>query len=205
LLARNSGERRAQISLLPEVPAAVEPVETAEAPDPYRECLDFHLERVEEISPAFEQFVGDAFDLEIRDAIAVAARELIGLAKAAGDGTLRHKEYTTGSIRYVICGIAGEMDAARNAYVETFGGFTRMLTEQLQSESFRRDRCEILAVLSFGEGLLPWVSLSVVPDEGQDPRIDLLSYEFLTAEERGEIEQTEHPGTEAEQSQSGRG
>ncbi|MFK7899004.1 MAG: FHA domain-containing protein [Myxococcota bacterium] len=206
-------ERRAQISLLPdsvdsseptapplESNAAVEEVAEAEVPaDPYRECLDFHLARVEEISPAFDQFVSEAFDPEIRDALAVSARELIAEAMAAGPGALRHKEYTASGIRYIISGIAGEMDAAQGAYVESFGGFTRMLTEQLQSESFRRDRCEILAVLSFGEGQQPWVSLSIVPDEGQDPRIDLLSYEFLTAEERGEIEPTESPEEEASQ------
>jgi len=56
-------------------------------------------------------------------------------------------------------------------------------------------------VLTFGRAAgAPWVSLSVVPDEGQDPRIDLLSYELLTEAERRALE----PGAAHEISQSGR-
>jgi hypothetical protein len=93
------------------------------------------------------------------------------------------------------------MESARDRFVATHGGFTRLLSEELQSESFRRDRCGILAVLTVGMGEAPWASLSIVPDEGQDPRIDLLSYEFLTEEERHEIE----PSVDAELSRSGLG
>ena len=200
-------------------------VQEAAPTDPYRECLDFHLARVEEISPAFEQFVDDAFDIEIRDALAISARELIESTRQPENAALESKDYTKGTIRYVVCGLSGEMEAARGCYVEAFGGFTRMLTEHLQSESFRRDGCEVLAVLTFGQPptpeptsgstssstsssthastsgtgkeATPWVSLSIVPDEGQDLGIDLLSYEFLTAEERSEIEPTGYPETGA--------
>ena len=57
------------------------------------------------------------------------------------------------------------------------------------------------AVLTCGFDEQPWVSLSIVPDEGQDPRIDLLSYEFLSTEEREEIA----PSVDREISQSGLG
>jgi hypothetical protein len=40
--------------------------------------------------------------------------------------------------------------------------------------------------------------MSIVPDDGQDPCIDLLSYEFLTTAERHEIER--HEQVEASQS-----
>ena len=91
------------------------------------------------------------------------------------------------------------METAQSLFIEGSGGFTRVLTEQLQSESFKTDRCEILAILTFGFDADPWVSLSIIPDDGQDPRIDLLSYEFLTETERREIE----PNIDPEISQSG--
>ena len=91
------------------------------------------------------------------------------------------------------------INEAGGRFVETYGGFTRLLTEQLQADSFRGQRCEILAILTFGDTPEPWFSLSIVPDEGQDPRIDLLSYEFLTDREREEIE----PSIDPEISQSG--
>jgi hypothetical protein len=53
--------------------------------------------------------------------------------------------------------------------------------------------------LTFGFDADPWVGLSIIPDDGQDPRIDLLSYEFLTEAERREIE----PNIDPEISQSG--
>ncbi len=98
-----------------------------------------------------------------------------------------------------IFGVPGEMETARDYYVETFGGFTRLLSEQLHADSFRTDLCEILSVLTCGLTDSAWVSLSIVPDDGQDPRIDLLSYEFLTEEELEEIE----PSEQTDLSQSG--
>jgi len=170
-------------------------------PDPevrsHRECLDLHLARVQEISPAFAAFVERTFDEEIRDALSVAARDL--LAEARECDTLTRKEYTNDGVRFLVCAVPGEIDTARERYGVLFGGFTRLLSEALQSESFQRDRCEVLAVLTVGLGRTPWVSLSIVPEEGQDPGIDLLSYELLSPEERREIE----PAVDGELSQSG--
>lgn len=170
-------------------------------PDPevrsHRECLDLHLARVQEISPAFAAFVERIFDEEIRDALSVAARDLLGEARERD--TLTRKEYTNDGVRFLVCAVPGEIETARERYGALFGGFTRLLSEALQSESFQRDRCEVLAVLTVGLGRTPWVSLSIVPEEGQDPGIDLLSYELLSPEERREIE----PAVDGELSQSG--
>jgi Mg-chelatase subunit ChlD len=156
----------------------------------YRNCLDYHLERVDEISPALAGFVKRGFDEEMRDALSVAAGELIRSAQEAD--TIQQKAYTASAIRYLICAVPDSMELARGRFGDVYGGFTRLLTAALQDESFVRDRCEILAVLTFGQATdrdaLPWVSLSIVPDDGEDPRIDLLSYEFLTDDERHEIE-----------------
>ncbi len=169
--------------------AAVSPL--AAAADSLRECLDCHLARVSEISPAFASFVERAFGEELRGALPVAAHDL--LSDAQRSGRIEQREYTSDRIRYLICGVPGTMESAQQLFVESFGGFTRMLAEQLQAESFLSDRCEILALLTFGCGEAPWVSLTIVPDEGQDPRIDLLSYEFLTDDERREIEPSIDP------------
>ncbi|MBY0399925.1 FHA domain-containing protein, partial [Myxococcota bacterium] len=164
-----------------------------------RECLDYHLSRVAELSPAFEQFVARAFDEEMREAIRVAAGELVKTAQR--EDRLARRAYTRDRIRYVLCGAPGGMDAAARTYRSAHGGFSRFLTEEISSEAFRADRCEILAVLTFGRAAgTPWVSLSVVPDEDQDPRIDLLSYELLADAERRAIE----PQTQREVSQTGR-
>ncbi len=160
-------------------------------------CLDYHLARVAEISPAFRQFVDAAFPDDLRQALPVTALEVVEAARASGHTELR--PYTRDRVRYVVCGVPGAMADARERFVADFGGFTRVLTELLQDESFARDRCEILALLTCGVDGQPWVSLSIVPDEGRDPRIDLLSYEFLTEAERREIE----PQIDPEISQSG--
>jgi len=189
----------------PEVTPESEDTLTAEATipsedredDPYQRCLDDHLDCVEKLGPAFASFVDRSFTEELRDAISRTARELMDEAESSG--TIARRPYTADRIRFSICAVATPMDAARQAYVDAFGGFTRMLTDELQDERFRDDGCEILAVLSFGLDEEPWVSLSIVPDEGQDPNIDLLSYELLTDDERREIE----GATDVEISRSG--
>jgi hypothetical protein len=164
---------------------------------PLRECLDYHLARVSEISPAFAGFVEQAFGQELRAALPVAATAL--LADARKSRRIETREYTFDRIRYLICGVPAPMESARTLFVEEYGGFTRVLAEQLRAESFHADRCETLALLSFGQGDSPWVSLTIVPDDGQASPIELLSYEFLTEQERQEIE----PALDSEISQSG--
>ena len=177
----------------------------AERPPPdqgiqaYRNSLDYHLERVAEISPAFAAFVERAFDAEIRSALSVAARDMH--LEAPRPDRVQVKHYTFDRIRYVICGVPAHMNEARDAFLATFGGFSRMLAEELQAESFRKDRCEILTVLTFGLADSPWASLSIIPDVDHDPPIDLLSYEFLTEKERREIDPVER----TDLSQSGLG
>jgi Mg-chelatase subunit ChlD len=159
-------------------------------PEAYQRSLDYHLELVSEISSSFESFINRVFGEEIRGALSVAAYELTMQAREVGQ--IVHKTYTFDRVRFVICGVPGAKDDARDGFVESYGGFTRLLTEQLRAYSFSADRCETLAVLTCGLEGAPWVSLSVIPDEGQDPHVDLLSYEFLTDRERAEIAHGEH-------------
>lgn len=168
----------------------------------FRECLDEHLARVAELAPAFARLVERAFDEDMRAAIRIAAVELVRSAQR--EDRLEKRAYTRDRVRYVLCGAAGGMEVAARTYQSGHGGFTRFLSEEISSESFRADRCEILAVLTFGRAAgIPWVSLTVVPDQSQDPRVDLLSYELLTAAERQAIEpQTQQ--TQREVSQTGR-
>lgn len=151
-----------------------------------RANLDDHLRRVQALSEAFATFVARAFEGEIRDAIAVSARDLV--AEARDRGRVARKHYTFDHVRFVLCGVPGGVEQARQLFVDAFGGFTRLLSEELHADTFRAERCEVLAVLTFGDGEAPWVSLSIVPDEEHDPRIDLLSYELLTEEELREID-----------------
>ncbi len=177
----------------PDAPRATSPeAADAAAREPYRACIDYHLARVAEISPAFESFIESAFGDELRAALTVAGRELLEAAQSSG--RLEMRDYTAERIRYRICAVPGAIESARERFAEAWGGFTRLLTEALQQESFRRDACRVLAVLTFGgeSARSPWVSLSVVPEEDQDPHIDLLSYEFLTDEERRDVEPGGH-------------
>lgn len=170
----------------PALRESAKPVFEAASGELFRECLDYHLARVDELSPAFARFVARAFDDEMRSALCLAAGELVKTAHR--EDRLAERVYTHDHIRYVVCGAPGGMDVAAKAYQTAHGGFSRFLTEQVESESFRADRCEILSVLSFGRAAgAPWVTLSIVPAEGQEPQIDLLSFELLSEAERRAI------------------
>jgi len=177
---------------------AARPVFEAASGELFRESLDYHLARVDELSPAFARFVARAFDDEMRAALCLAAGELVKTANR--EDRIAERAYTHDRIRYVVCGAPGGMDVAAKAYQAAHGGFSRFLTEQIEGETFRADRCEILAVLSFGRAAgSPWVTLSIVPGEGQDPKIDLLSFELLSEAER----RATRPEATREVSQSG--
>lgn len=165
----------------------------------YRACLDDHLARVAALSPAFAGFIERAFEDELRGALALAAGELVKTAQRAD--RIATRSYTHDRIRYVVCGAPGGIDVAAEAFRAGHGGFSRFLTEQIDDESFRSDRCEVLAVLSFGRSAgSPWATLSLVPEAGRAPHIDLLSFELLSEEERSAVQ----PEIAREVSQTGR-
>lgn len=165
----------------------------------YRACLDDHLARVAALSPPFARFVERAFGDEMRGALAMAAGELVKTAQR--EDRIATRSYTADRIRYVACGAPGGIDVAARAFQAGHGGFSRFLTEQIDDESFRTDRCEVLAVLSFGRSAgAPWATLSLVPESSRGPQIDLLSFELLSDDERRAVQ----PQAVREVSQTGR-
>lgn len=178
---------------------AVRPLFDVSTSEVYRACLDDHLARVAALSPTFARFVERAFGDEMRGALAMAAGELVKTAQR--EDRIATRSYTADRIRYVACGAPGGIDVAAQAFQAGHGGFSRFLTEQIDDESFRTDRCEVLAVLSFGRSAgAPWATLSLVPESSRGPQIDLLSFELLSDDERRAVQ----PQAVREVSQTGR-
>ncbi|MEZ4330882.1 MAG: VWA domain-containing protein [Myxococcota bacterium] len=180
------------------VVASVTPLFDDRSGEAFRACLDEHLSGVAALSRDFADFVARAFDDDMRDAVRVAASELV--RTAGREGRLVRRTYMRDRVRFVLCGVAGDVAAAARAYRAGHGGFSRFLSEEMDDERFRDGRCRILAVLTCGRASgTPWVSLSVVPDLAHHRPIDLMSYELLSDDERRALA----PRTQGEASRSG--
>ena len=148
------------------------------------------------MSAPLAAFIRAAFDREIRAAIATSALELH--EQACGSASIATRTYTAAGVRYWICAVPGSKTEAVEQFQTQFGGLTRFIDDALEDESFRRDRCHTLAVLTCSAGSATageegdasaWVSLSIAPRAAEDaPPIDLLSYELLSDEERAAIQ-----------------
>jgi pSer/pThr/pTyr-binding forkhead associated (FHA) protein len=86
---------------------AARPLFDASTSELFRESLDYHLDRVTELSPAFARFVARAFEEEMRAALCVAAAELVQTAQR--EDRITERRYTQDRIRYVVCGAPGGM------------------------------------------------------------------------------------------------
>jgi hypothetical protein len=148
----------------------------------FRECLSAHLERIRELGPVYQRFVDRAFTPDLEEGLAASARELMKQASSAHD--LRRREYPTGGVLFVLCVIPDSMDRAAGWFSKEFGGFSNLLTAQLESESFRRHQCRVLCVVTYGRSEGAWVSMTIATAQGYPEPIDLLSYEFLNEEEQ---------------------
>ena len=147
-------------------------------------CLEGHLERIRLLGEKYRQFVDTCFPEAMCSAIAVRAHENTQ-APSGGDG--HHAALIQGQVFYVICSLPVDADRAAAWFGAHHGGFTRFISQWIQSDGYDVTACDLFCVVTFGVGATPWVSMTVVPTHDDPDAVEIMSVNFLSDAEKAEL------------------
>lgn len=151
-------------------------------------CIDGHLDRVAQLSPAHRSFIDACLPASMREPLAVAAEDL--MRDARRDQLCKTACYNNDGVLHLVCVVPDEIERAPAWMGWSFGGFSRLLHSHVANDAFRDENTRALCLITYGRGSQAWLSLTIVAAEGGDDAIDLLSSELLSEHERAEFERT---------------
>ncbi len=157
-------------------PATLTPVEAFES------CLHQHMEKIRGLGLAHRDFVDRNFDAGLEHALLRKAEEEIAECEARSEG--RVAELSRSGVHYTLCVLPLDMEQAADWYQEVYGGYARFLVSQLDVWAAADRQCDVLCVISFGLADEPWISITIVPANEAASSIEVMSFEFLSEEER---------------------
>lgn len=148
----------------------------------FDQCLGAHLTKIESLGTPQRLFVERAFPLEVRALLARRAQELIERCQREKQG--EQLDVSRSGIHYTICAVPDEMGRARSWYASRHGGYAKFLVGLLDAWTNSGRSCDAVCVITFGMTRTPWLSITVMPARDDSEAIEVMSYEFLSEDER---------------------
>jgi hypothetical protein len=148
----------------------------------FEQCLAAHLEKLRGLGLAHRDFVERNFDDQLGHAILRKAEELLDACGQDGSGQVA--DISRGGVHYTLCVLSEEMEGAAEWYLREYGGYAKFLVTQLDEWASEERRCDALCVITFGAVEEAWISITVVPASEQTSTIEVMSFEFLSEDER---------------------
>jgi pSer/pThr/pTyr-binding forkhead associated (FHA) protein len=179
-------ERSSVKSEMPEAESGAAAAETvpplANSLVAFEQCLGRHLDKVRSLGPDYREFVTQNFDETLLHALGRKAEELISEVRVRGEA--RRAELTLRRVHYTLCVMQSTMDDAAAVYMRDHGGYATFLVDQLERWASDDRECDTLCVITFAPADEAWISITVVPARDDVSSVELMSFEFLSEEER---------------------
>jgi hypothetical protein len=148
----------------------------------FEQCLRGHLEKMRGLGLAHRDFVDRNFDHTLDHAISRKAEELLEACGFEGSGQVA--EIARGGVHYTLSILPESMEGAAAWYLQEYGGYAKFLVNQLDKWASDERSCEALCVITFGAIADAWISITIVPAKDEAAAIEVMSFEFLSEEER---------------------
>jgi pSer/pThr/pTyr-binding forkhead associated (FHA) protein/Mg-chelatase subunit ChlD len=148
----------------------------------FEQCLRGHLEKLRGLGLAHRDFVDRNFDHTLDHAISRKAEELLEACGFEGSGQIA--EVSRAGVHYTLCILPDTMEEAAAWYLREYGGYAKFLVNQLDKWASDERSCEALCVITFGAIAEAWISITVVPANDEAAAIEVMSFEFLSEDER---------------------
>jgi hypothetical protein len=151
-------------------------------PEAFDHCLTVHLNKVRSLGERYRSFLHESFQHDLVDVLSQRASDLIQRCEKDEEGQVL--DLTKSGVHYTLVVLPMEIQAASSWFVSHHGGFSNFLAKLLDDWSARERHCTAICVLTFGMAEEPWISLTVLPATSSDDAVEIMSFEFLTPEER---------------------
>ncbi len=148
----------------------------------FDECLAAHLQKMRLLGQEHREFVNDYLSSEMTSVLSQRARELVERCQEVESGQVA--QLSKSGIHYALCVLPARMGDAAVWFKQEHGGYAKFLVELLGSWASAGRECRALCVITYGVVGDPWISVTVVPAREDSEAIEVMSFEFLSEEER---------------------
>ena len=148
----------------------------------FKDCFNKHLKRISHIGASYKSFVDLHINDHIVDIFAEKAIKTMGLSRDDLDGHIN--AFSKPPVLYQLCYLPMEMDKGQAWFANKFGGYINFLNNALKSKIFTSKGCSVLCVIIYGRTDVVWTSATIISTEDNPEPIDIISFEFLSEEEK---------------------
>jgi pSer/pThr/pTyr-binding forkhead associated (FHA) protein/Mg-chelatase subunit ChlD len=148
-------------------------------------CLQNHLMQIYGLSPKHKAFVNTYFAHDTLDIIGTTAHENLQLTQNDAEQhctpILKNKAF------YLVCSLPAAIDQAVEWFGTHHNGFTQFIFKWIRSEAYRSAQSDQLCIITFGQDPSTWVSITIVPTHAEPDPVEIMSVDFLNAEEKSSL------------------
>jgi hypothetical protein len=146
--------------------------------------LNDHLQRVRASVPQLAPFLEQYFDDATIAAIAPTVVEKMKLTQS--DGKQHSTVLNQGAVVYHISTLPVDMEQAKDWFVRSSGGYTKLLEKAQNSVLSQRTDCSVWCHIIYGWAKKgSWIHMAICPIRQSAPiNVTIMPIEFLTSEER---------------------
>ena len=151
-----------------------------------KEALTEHLNQVKALGHRYSTFVDQHFTPEVIQSLTSYAQE--NMRQTTTDNDQHSRSMISGQTYFIVCTLPVPIEHASAWFNKRFGGFSRFVLQSIHSDAYEVTGCDILCIITLGFDKGHWVSVTVVPTNGDDEDpVEIVSIEFLTESEKAEL------------------
>lgn len=150
------------------------------------EALTEHLNHVKALGHRYSGFVDQHFTPDVIRSLTVYAQE--NMQQTTKDNDQHCRTMINGQTYFIVCTLPVPIEHASAWFNKRFGGFSRFVLQSIHSDAYEVTGCDVLCIITLGFDKVHWVSVTIVPTNGDDDDpVEIVSVEFLTESEKAEL------------------
>ncbi len=171
-------------SMLPEGIDSVEKNTNKEMDDfqLFQDCLQKHLKRISDCGTEYTTFITNTFPDDVINTLSNKVTEVMTQRDKEDDG--QSIVFTKFPILFQLCILPVDIENAAEWFEKKYGGYIKFLNQSFNMEYFSEQEFSGLCIVVYGRTDDAWISITIAPVEDGADQIEIMSYEFLSEEEK---------------------
>ena len=150
------------------------------------EALMEHLDQIKVLGARYNAFVDQHFTPEVIRSLITFAQE--NMRQTTQDNDQHCRTMVNDKTYYIVCTLPVPIAHASAWFNKRFKGFSKFVYQWIRSDAYEVTACDVLIIVTLGFDKGHWVSVTIVPTNGNDDEpVEIVSIEFMTESEKAEM------------------
>ncbi len=148
----------------------------------FQGCLEKHLGRISECGTQYKTYISETFSDDVINTLSNKITEAMVRSGGKGDGQLTViPKFPT---LFQLCILPIGIEDAAGWFEQKYGGYIKFLNQSFKAKYFSEQGYTGLCIVVYGRTDDAWVSITIAPVKEGEEQVEIMSYEFLSEEEK---------------------